>query len=216
VARMNGSQIGTVGSINGRMPFTGSAQNQRFSDRAVGSVPRTNENTRFFTHQTPNPVGRSANGASQSARVSGGAAGAARATTGGETAGWRRFGSPVGQASGQAARNDRPATSSQGGWQRFGSPASGSAGQSSNAPRQSYSPSQSAGRQYGSSGGTVRSAPPSVGGRPSGGPSYSAPRQSAPGSSAPRSTGGGGHPSGGGASHPSGGGGGGSRGGHGR
>ena len=244
VARLSGSQIQNAGAINGRMPFTPGAQNLRFSDRAVGSVPRTNGSAQFFTHQTPNPVGRTAVGQASAVRSQGAATGgqtgrisasqpggsrnAAAAQSG--DAGWRRFGSPAGQATGgqgsaagQATRNDRPAASSQGGWQRFGSPASGSAGQGSAAPRQNYAPSQSSGRQDGSASGagagqqSLRIAPPVVRQR-SGGQTYSAPsapRQSAPSYSAPRSNGGGGHPSGGGSSRPSGGGGG-TRGGHGR
>ena len=212
VSRLSGAQIQNAGAINGRMPFTPGAQNMRFTDRQVASVPRTNSNARFFTHQTPNPVGRSNVGQSSTPGQSGavrnqGAAGggAARSQTSvqsGADSGWRRFGSPAGQTSGgQAAggqasgtaRTDRPAANSQGGWQRFGS--TGQASPSQGTPRPSYSsPSQSAGRQFGNSGGSsagqqsVRITPPVVRER-SGGQTYgnqSAPRQSAPSNSAPR------------------------------
>ena len=59
VIRTSGSQVGSVGVIRGQMPFTAGSQNLRFSDRQVASIPRGNNNARFFTHQQPNPVQRS-------------------------------------------------------------------------------------------------------------------------------------------------------------
>ena len=207
VTHMNGSQIQNAGAINGRMPFTGGAQNMRFTDRQVGAVPQTNGNTRFFRQQTPNPVGRSTVGQSGAVRGQGPAAGnqvggavrgqAAAQGTGDN--GWRRFGTPAGQGAGNqsgsagtAARSERPAASSQGGWQRFGTPAGGSSGQGTAAPRQNGNPGQS-GRQFGSSGNSgsgqqsLRIAPPVVRER-SGGQTYGspAPRQNSPSYNAPR------------------------------
>jgi FecR protein len=214
VNRMSGSQIQGAGAINGRMPFTPGAQNMRFSDRQVGSVPRTNSNAQFFTHQTPNPVGRTSTGQSGVGQAGAGQAGAVRGqgpAAGGQSPsgtrsqamgqsggdnGWRRFGTPAGQpagaAAGQATRNDRPAANSQGGWQRFGSTGQGSTGQGS--AGQGPASNQNGGRQFGTSSGSgsaqqsVRIAPQVVRPRTSG-QTYgtpSAPRQSAPAYSAPR------------------------------
>ena len=174
--------------IRGQVPVTPSSANLRFSNRAVTNVPRTNESTRFFTHQQPGASQRipfsqqSANrGAQTPSNSSGG--------------GWRRFGEPGGQSAGaqgsarsesnvrgstpNQVQNTRPQSSNGGGWQRFGEPG--------NAPHQGYNGSGN-----------------------SSAPRYNtpAPRQSAPSYSAPR----GGTSGGGGGSHPSGGGGGGSKG----
>ena len=59
VIRTSGSQVGSAGVIRGQMPFTAGSQNMRFSDRQATSIPRGNNNARFFTHQQPNPVQRS-------------------------------------------------------------------------------------------------------------------------------------------------------------
>ncbi len=211
VMRTSGAQVGSVGVIHGQMPFTAGAQNLRFSDRQATAIPRGNQNARFFNQQQPNPVQRGQLNVAgrqttpQAAAPANRAAGSAQNSDAG---GWRRFGSPSGQASGgqgnqpavnrsspsQVQRNDRPSSSPQGGWQRFGAPAGGSAPsqrQSPAAPRQNFqsSPNQGQGQRFGTPGGgsrqeSLRIAPPVVRERPS---SNSAPRQSAP---AQRSSGG--------------------------
>ena len=207
VIRTSGSQVGSAGVIRGQMPFTAGSQNMRFSDRQATSIPRGNNNARFFTHQQPSPVQRSQfRGASSVQQATpqvnrGGTVGQSN------DAGWRRFGSPSGQSSGaqanqpavnrngaagmgQAQRSDRQPSTQQGGWQRFGNPAGrGAAGQAppSAAPRQDSRSGQSnqVQRFASPSGGrqeSLRIAPPVVRERPS----YNAPRPSAPGYSGPR------------------------------
>ena len=58
ITRTSGDRIHDVGAIRGQMPFTSGAANQRFSDRQATLIPRGSQNTRFFTHQQPNPVQR--------------------------------------------------------------------------------------------------------------------------------------------------------------
>jgi hypothetical protein len=208
VIRTSGSQVGSVGVVRGQMPFTAGSQNMRFSDRQATSIPRGNNNARFFTHQQPNPVQRSQfRGAASVPQAS---PQANRGGTVGQStdSGWRRFGSPSGQSTGsqgnqpavnrngaagtsQAQRNDRPSSSQQGGWQRFGNP-SGRGAPSQSSPSASPRPDGRSGqnnqvRRFASpSGGTrqesLRIAPPVVRERPS----YNAPRPSAPSYSAPR------------------------------
>jgi hypothetical protein len=156
VARFSGNQIREAGVVHGQMPFAPGNSNLRFSDRQASVAPRTNENTRFFTHQQPTPVQRMGNpGVAQPNGIRGGQAGGA----GQDSNGWRRFGSPQSAAPqtnqpgtarngfgtrGDVQRNDRPAASpSQGGWQRFGSPAPSNNSapaqrQAAPAPRQDY------------------------------------------------------------------------------
>ena len=215
VMRTSGAQVGAAGVIHGQMPFTAGSANMRFSDRGATVAPRSNPNTRVFTQQQPNPVQRGGFGQTGS-RVPNAPAMTQNnrgqsVPQSGEAGGWRRFGSPSGQAAagqgnpaavnrsgsgsaGQAQRNDRPAGSPQvsqpsgqrsnggGGWQRFGAPG---ASQAPSGSRQNYSPSSPAGGS--SRPESLRIAPPVVRERPSNGtPSYSAPRQSAPSYSAPR------------------------------
>jgi hypothetical protein len=159
VIHTNGAQVGSVGMIHGQMPFAGGAANQRFSDRQAAVIPRGTQNTRFFTHQQPTPVQRGQiNPGMQAGRQTQQALPQNNRGQGtpqnNDAGGWRRFGSPSGQAAGgqgnqpaanrngfgstgQAQRNDRPSPSPQvnqqsaprndnrGGWQRFGSPAGG-------------------------------------------------------------------------------------------
>src|ERR1039457_4495642 len=209
VIRTSGAQVGAAGVIRGQMPFNAGSANRRFSDRAATVVPRTNVNYHAFTHQQPNPVQRgqlSSGGAAS--RMSNAPAVAQnnrgsspQGAQGNDAGGWRRFGSPSGQAAGQgnqpaANRNGlgatgqtqagRPAASpsndSRGGWQRFGTPGGGNSApsqrQTQTAPRQDYRSGSPA---------SLRIAPPVVRPRRSySAPGYSAPRQSAPSYSAPR------------------------------
>jgi hypothetical protein len=173
VMRTSGAQVGSVGVIRGQMPFTAGSANQRFSDRQAAVVPRSNANARAFTHQQPNPVQRGQLNQGAAPRVQGAPAmtqnnrgqNSPQSPQGNDAGGWRRFGSPSGQAAagqgnqpavnrngsgstGQALRNDRPSASpqvnqqsaprsndSRGGWQRFGAP-----GSSNSAPAQGQAP----------------------------------------------------------------------------
>ena len=216
VARMNGTQIGRVGALQGHVPLAPGSASMRFSDRPVSVTPRSTANTQFFRPQ------QSASGAQRGSLAQPNSVRGAQPVTG-QDSGWRRFGSPSNQpASPQgnspaAARNgfgqvQRPAAAPQqnqqaaprndtnrGGWQRFGSPAPGNANspaqrQNNPAPRQNYQSSPSNNRQQ----------PQTRGNQYSSGasrqeslritppvvrerPSYNAPqRQNAPSYSAPR------------------------------
>jgi hypothetical protein len=204
VIRTSGVQVGSAGVIRGQMPFTAGAQNLRFSDRQATAIPRATQNTRFFSHQQPNPVQRgqmnpAVRQTTQRAVSPGNRVGGSQNSDAG---GWRRFGSPSAQPAGgqsnqpsvnrngsigtaQAQRNDRPSSNPQGGWQRFGAPAGGNTPSQSPAPaRQNFGSSPNQAQRFGAAGGSgsLRIAPPVVRERPS-----SAPRQSAPSyNSAPR------------------------------
>ena len=224
IQRLNGNQIHEAGLVRGQVPISPNSANLRFSDRQAVATPRSNQNTRFFTHQQPNPVARQPfnGGGGTTARSQGSASQAMasqnRSTPGESSGSWRRFGSPSGpnsspQASGfrgnsspgsQIMRNDRPPQAqpgsqsagprSNGGWQRFGEPA-----------RSNYQNSSPRSAPSGGNGQSLRISPPVVRQRSYSAPSSSAPRQSTPSYSAPRSNSGGGssRPSGGGGNHGS-------------
>ncbi len=239
VMRTSGAQVGSAGVIHGQMPFTAGSANMRFSDRQATVAPRSNPNVHAFTQQQPNPVRRGGFGQGASRAQN---SPAMAQTNRGQSApqnndvgGWRRFGSPSGQAaaqgnqpavnrngSGRAVQQQRNAGSSPspqvsqpsprnygGGWQRFGTPGGGNSApgqsQTPTAPRQNYSAPAAGSARQES----LRIAPPVVRQRSSYSvPGYSAPRQSAPSYSAPRQS----AP----APRSSGGSGGGNRGNHGR
>src|ERR1022692_1326099 len=172
VMRTSGAQVGAAGVIRGQMPFTAGSANMRFSDRAATVVPRGNATTsRAFTHQQPNPVQRGqVNPGGAASRTPNAPAmaqnnrgqSAAQSPQNNDAGGWRRFGSPSGQAAaGQGnqpaanrngsggtgqAQAGRPTASpnndSRGGWQRFGTPGGGNSApnqrQTQTAPRQDY------------------------------------------------------------------------------
>jgi len=194
VSRLSASQVASAGVIRGQVPVAPSNANLRFSNRAVTNIPRTNENTRFFTHQQPSAASRVPFSQQQRSFESGNRGVQSPA---GASQGWRRFGEPAGQNfSGQNSAqrgqsNVRGSTpqSQGGGWQRFGEPT---------APRQSYGGSNNSGAPRYNAPSAPRENTPSYSAPRQSAPSYSAPR-SAPSYSAPRSGGsGGGHPSGGG------------------
>ena len=211
IARLNGNQIGTVGSVRGAMPFTPGSQNLRFTDRQTTVTPRA-VNTNYFRQQQPGRVERMPIG-NRAQSAPGGGLNSPQTQSG-----FRRFGTPAGQGAaaqagspaqqqvqrngfggnGQnpAVRSDRPSMNSpqqQGGFSRFGSPGNNAP----QAPRQNYQQSDrpqnngSAGRQE-----PLRIAPPVVRERPNSPqyqgprnqsqPQYQAPRQAAPQYQAPR------------------------------
>jgi FecR protein len=140
VMRTSGAQVGAAGVVRGQMPFTAGSANQRFSDRQASVVPRSNENTRFVTHQQPNPVQRGqANQANQ------GAAAASRAQ--GVQAGGRQTApqamqqnnrvpqnTPQNRAAQNTPQNNAPQNNDAGGWRRFGSPSGQPAAGQGNQP----------------------------------------------------------------------------------
>jgi hypothetical protein len=231
VMRTSGAQVGSAGAIHGQMPFTAGSANMRFSDRQASVVPRSNPNAHAFTQQQPNPVqrggfGQAASRAQNSPAMAQNSRGQSVPQSG-DAGGWRRFGSPSGQAAGQGNqpavnRNGSGSAGQQqrnggspspqvsqpsprnngGGWQRFGTPGGGSSApgqsQTPTAPRQNYSaPAAGSARQE-----SLRIAPPVVRQRPSySAPSYNAPRQSAPSYSAPRQSAPAPRSSGGGGNH---------------
>ena len=202
ITRTSGDRIHNVGAIRGQMPFTGGRANQRFSDRQATVVPRSNGNTRFFTHQQPNPVGRGGAGRSGAAGVQ---AGGRQNQRGGPGNGQQN--SVAARAAGQPGQSNRVAQSGQetGGWRRFGSPStSGQPSTGRGSQPQARGNSTAGGRQVGageaqrgadrpaSGSRATQPAAPSSGSRggwqrfgsPSGGAGTPAPRQSSP--AAPR------------------------------
>lgn len=151
IQRVSGAQVGEAGLIRGRVPITPTSANLRFSDRAAANVPRSSENTRFFTHQQPSQVQRVPFAQQQRAMEQGSRAaqaparGAAAPAPGGfrgaqgqsnaaprggengASGGFRRFGESPAQNTTPRA-NDRPPAATQapaqrgGGWNRFGAP----------------------------------------------------------------------------------------------
>ena len=187
VIRTSGAQVGSAGVIRGQMPFAGGSQNMRFSDRQATAIPRGNVNSRFFTHQQPNPVqrGQFNRGASQTPGQTQGAQfggrqniqqttpqnnrGQSSPQNGNDSSGWRRFGSPSGQQGG--GQGNQPGN-------RYGS---GSPAQTPRNDRQAPAPrpqvSQPAAPRNDSRGGWQRFGSPSGGGAPSQGQSPAVPRQ---------------------------------------
>lgn len=101
VMRVNSNQIREAGLVRGQMPFTPGSANMRFSDRQVTNIPRTSQNSRFFTHQQPTPVQRMQQnqqvGGSQAITGSQGGNRANPNSNPNDGSGWRRFGTPSGQ-----------------------------------------------------------------------------------------------------------------------
>jgi len=215
ISRLSSSQVASAGMIRGQVPVAPTSANLRFSNRAVTNVPRTNESTRFFTHQQTSAAQRvpfaqqqrsfesgNRGGQGPAARESAAQGGVRGQQSSGSTGGWRRFGEPAGQnsaAQGSAPRGEsNNARSSAPNRFENTRPQSSSNGgwqrfgEPGNTPRQGYSGSGNSS--------TPRYNAPA---QRQSTPSYSAPapRQSAPSYSAPRGGGGGGgggHPSGGG------------------
>lgn len=207
IGRVSGEQVRSAGLVRGQMPIAPTSANMHFANRSASFTPRTNENTRFFSHQQPagaarTPLNQQATGGAVRPQGSnpGQSVQAARPAQNGPAAsagsgGWRRFGEPAPRTSGNVGgtapsqsnlNNTRPSQAPAGnGWQRFGSPSGGAqrSGTPNNtrtesAPQQRYSAPQQQQQQ--------RSAP-----------SYSAPRNAGGGGGNTRPSGGGGN------SHPS-------------
>ncbi|HWC98942.1 MAG TPA: hypothetical protein VG456_19415, partial [Candidatus Sulfopaludibacter sp.] len=212
VGRVSGEQVRSAGLVRGQMPIAPSSANLHYANHAASFTPRTNENTRFFSHQQvqaaqrvpfsqqQRAMGVTSNGGTPAANRAPAAQNqmrsapqAARPSQNGAAgnSGWRRFGEPSGNAarapqSNPAMENTRPSQApNSGGWQRFGTPSNGNAG---NANGQRFgtpnnSRQQSAPRYNAPSNNSPRYNAPS-----NNAPRYSAPQQqrSAPSYSAPR------------------------------
>jgi len=140
ITRTSGDRIRDVGAIRGQMPITGGAANQRFSDRQATVIPRGNQNTRFFTHQQPNPVQRGGFGQGGQEGFQTGVRQNERGGPGNQqqqsnSPAQRAIGQP-GQQAGQLNRGMGQPAQDSSGWRRFGSPSNQPAtGQGSQQPR---------------------------------------------------------------------------------
>jgi hypothetical protein len=135
VSRVSGDQVRQAGLVRGQMPIGPTSANTRFSDRAATHVPQGNTNTRFFTHQQPNPAQRIP--FSQQAGLAGqGNRGSAEAQNRGinnnspsgarENASQGALRGQQPQAGSMTRGSQSPSSpnSGSGGWRRFGEPAS--------------------------------------------------------------------------------------------
>lgn len=132
---VNRAELQRASLVRGALPIAPTANNLRFSERAVsGATPRGEmANQRFFSRM---PAGNAAAGRTSFARQQASArsafgdraANAAGARTAETQNGWRRFGEPAsGQPGGIQRSQMQPRTTpgDGGGWERFGSPPSG-------------------------------------------------------------------------------------------
>jgi len=159
ISRTTGSQIHEAGLVRGQLPVAPSAASLRFSNRAVTNPPRSPENTRFFSRNTPPAVQRvpfseQQRSMQQFSRQPGASTMARSGSGGGASGAWRSTTSPASPGLGQThsaapgvvgAGNGgawRPANepaqagsaNRSSGWQRFGEPRPGGW----NAPRPGY------------------------------------------------------------------------------
>lgn len=161
LVRPGAGELARAGMVRGALPMAPSRESTQFSSRAANTagLPRTSENTRFFSHSAPSQTSRvpfeqqrqAMNAATQ--RSFGGAAPAARSGSGGMNpgsangGGWQRFDSstrsaaPQGRSGYTAPRSPQPVRVSpqivqpRGGSR--GSTRSGSSGSRSNGGRSS-------------------------------------------------------------------------------
>jgi hypothetical protein len=201
VSRVSGEQVREAGLVRGQMPISPTSANTRFSDRAAAHVPQSSANTRFFTHQSPNPAPRipfsqQQGVASQAGRVgmeaqNRGVSNSGPAGRQGGMQGTSRV--PTSQPNGVAGRSQGPSNSGASAWHRFGEPAgqnfapAGAAQRAGGngagtAPNRTFEntrpPSASSGggfQRFGQPGGASRT--------PSASGGYSAPRYGAPANS---------------------------------
>ena len=145
ISRTTGSQIHEAGLVRGQLPVAPSAASLRYSNRAVANIPRSSENTHFFSRSTPASVQRVPFAEQQRAlqqfsrqlAASTMARGAAGGTAGGS---WRSTTSPASPGAGQA----RSAVPTPGAWRQANEPP-----QAAPANRNSgaYAPDRSSGWQ---------------------------------------------------------------------
>ncbi|MDR3699153.1 MAG: FecR domain-containing protein [Candidatus Sulfopaludibacter sp.] len=127
VGRVSGEQMRSAGLVRGQMPIGPTSRNLSFSNRAASFTPRTAENTRFFTHQTPAANQRIPFSQQQRAMGGGPAAESGRSAeiaNRPQANGSRPQGASPSTGAVQAARPGQNGASG-GGWRRFGEPASG-------------------------------------------------------------------------------------------
>jgi len=215
VSRVSGEQVREAGLVRGQVPMGPTNANTHFSDRAATHIPQGNTNTRFFTHQQPNPAPRIPFSQQQASagQVSRGGVEAQGRSLNNPMAGARENGSPgtlrgqQSQASPMVRGSQTPSSSSAGGWHRFGEPAGqntalrGSApgnGFRGATPNQAFEntrpPTASGNEAPANRGGLQRFGQPGGASRPqsssypqgnAGSGGYSAPRYNAPSSSRP-------------------------------
>jgi len=187
IAHTTGAQIHDAGLVRGQLPVAPTGANLRYSNHAVANVPRTLENTHFFSRSTPAAVqrvpfgdqqramqqlsrqpaaaamgrttaGPASLGAGQARNAAGGAVGT------GSAGAWRPANEPLSAApASRSVSGYSPDRSS--GWQRFGEPRPGM----SSVPRPAYPAAGVAGyRPYGAPAASgarpqpIRVAPPVV------------------------------------------------------
>jgi hypothetical protein len=172
IARTTGSQIRDAGLVRGQLPLAPTAASLRYSNSAVANIPRSSENTHFFSRSTPAAVQRvpfaeQQRAMQQFSRQPAAAAIAHSAVGGAPSGSWRSTASPASPGAGQtrsaAPGAWRPANESSSsapasrstsvyspdrsssGWQRFGEPRPSG----STTPRPAYSsPGASGYRPY--------------------------------------------------------------------
>ncbi len=99
MARASGAELAHAGGVNGRLPMTPSAESRQFTAHSASTqgMPRTSENTRFFSARSTQNGAASSNGGWQ--RMNG-SSNANRAPS--QSGGWQR---PTGSSQPAAARS---------------------------------------------------------------------------------------------------------------
>ena len=193
VGRVPTDQVRNAGLVRGQMPIAPTSAHLNFTNRTAAFTPRTNENTRFFSHQQVQSAQRipfaqqqRAMGATPDAGRTFGQQGAAanmrpsvqnqmqsspqaaRPNQNGAAGGFRRFGEPSAQQQQNrpSLENTRPNQAPNSGWQRFGTPGN-------------------SGQRFGNGGNRPESAP-RYNAPANNGPANNAPRYNAPANNAPR------------------------------
>jgi hypothetical protein len=131
ISRVGGEQIRNAGLVRGQLPVTPTSANLRYTNRAVGNVPHSSENVRFFNHDRTTPVQRVPFSEQQRSMQQMSRQSAASAAS---TGGWRRYEGGASPGSG-SARTAPSTTDRSNGWQRFGEPRAASNGWNSGTAR---------------------------------------------------------------------------------
>jgi len=172
--RASASDLSRAGMVRGNLPVGPSAESRQFSTRQASTqgLPRTNENTRFFSRT---PAAPATSGASPAA---GGWRRAESPASGSSSGGWQRF-NPSANGGARPSAQTTPQNGN-GGWQRLDGANRGNTAAAPQIPTRTYATEPRAPQQ-------VRISPPIVQNRGSSG-----------GGGSRGSSGGGSHPSGGG------------------
>jgi len=147
ISRATGAQIHGAGLVRGQLPVAPSAANLRYSNRTVANVPRSSDNTRFFSRSTPAPVQRVPFAEQQRAmqQFSRQPVASAIAHTGAANGGWRSTTSPASPGAGQTRSVGPSAVApyNGGAWRPANQPPAAGANRSAG----SYAPDRSSGWQ---------------------------------------------------------------------